>query len=108
MKKIILLVGFLAIVALAVFNLNLSFQDSKVNVELKTMLSVAKEENGNGGNGNCATVALVTRIDNCWFTVDYLCATGGSDSDCRVGFEHNNECPPYDQWHIWDYVTCNK
>ena len=103
MKKVILSIGTLAIVALAVLNVNLTFNsESKVNVEFANMLSVAQNESG---GGNCATIAVIMN-DGCFTSVDYYCATGGNDYDCKKGFEENRECPPYNMWNYWEYVNC--
>ena len=107
MKKNFLCIGAIAIVALAVLNLNLTYnKEAKVNVGLTRMLAVAQSE---GDGGGCFTVAFITRDPNntCWFTVEYICGTGGDDSYCESGFEVNNECPPsYDMWHNVQSHNC--
>ena len=104
MKKNILLISALAIVALAVFNLNLSFnKETKIGVGMKSPLTVAKNEEG----GKCGTFFIYTRLDECWFSMDYKCINGGYNDYCYDGFEVNNECPPYNQWHNWTQSKCN-
>ena len=83
MKKVILCIGTTAIVALAVFNLNLTInKNSQVSVALYDMLSLAQNES----SGNCTTAAFIV-IDGCHTSVDYFCASGGNDYSCRTGFE---------------------
>ena len=105
MKKNILLVGALAIVALAAFNLNISLdKDSRVNVKFASMFSVAEEESGQGA-GKCETICQIFTLNDCMFRVIYTCV-GGKAKECRNGDELNNECPPYDQNIWWEYKYC--
>jgi len=103
MKKIILLISALAIVALAVFNLNLNFnKESKIGVVLKSPLTVAKNENGVGGV--CKTVVTIKRF-GCWTLWELWCS-GGSEPSCQDGWELAEECEPYRMdWDINTY-TC--
>ena len=103
MKKVFLCVGAVAIFILAAVNLNLTInRDSKVNVVLSSLLSFAENESG---NGKCATVG-VWQTYGCVTTMDYYCASGGTETRCRRGTEINNECPPYDMWNAWEYTYC--
>ena len=82
MKKVILLFGALAIIALAVFNLNLTINsESKVNVSSASILSVAAPE----GGSDCDTDFWMRPISDCdgWEYVSF-CIHGSKDH-CLTG-----------------------
>ena len=104
MKKIILCMGAVAVVALAAFNLNLSLnKEAKVNVEFASTQSVAQNE---GGEGKCNQQVYMTPIDDCWFHSIYYCTSDGSSPRCLNGWSDMNFCD--DGW-VGDVFTldCN-
>jgi len=94
MKKIILLFCTLAIVALAVFNLNLiQNREGKVKLEFSNVLSVAKNE---GDDGLCRLVHDFYDYGT-WTYNDYSCWIG-TEIDCAVGWRITEWTP--DGWVI--------
>ena len=74
MKKVILSISALAIVALAAFNLNLTYnRESKVNVVLSGFMSLAENENGGGG---CDYILYQITWGDCNQQFSYSCIDG--------------------------------
>jgi len=88
MKKMILLIGALAIVALAAFNLNLSLnKDSKVNLELSRVEGIANNESGESG-GLCQTNAEMIPIPLSYcVAIVYWCENFGPYEVCLQGLQ---------------------
>ena len=106
MKKIILCIGFVVIVVLVGFNLNLTFKNEfTYNVELTSIFSVAKNE---GGQGTCDTKGEIMGQSACSLVIYYYCAYGSYYS-CWVGQEvYQDMCWPYDSAIISGVtVNCN-
>jgi len=101
MKKNTLFISAIAIVALSVFNLNISLnKENKVGIEIANKLSIAKNED-NGGR-TCGTVVTMTQRD-CWTIWEFWCGTG-TDTSCQNGWEIARECEPYTMdWNVTTY-----
>ena len=83
MKKALLGVITVAIVALAAVNVNLSFNgDSKINATLASIFSVAQNEQG---NGNCSQNETVWD-EGWWMSINYICEYG-FEPKCAVGYK---------------------
>jgi len=90
MKKVFFVVVTVAIMALAVVNLNLVLNnESKVNLELTSILAVAQNEDG--GEGKCYKSTSEEEIVGCLIFFSYHCINGDEPS-CYYGFSHWDFC----------------
>ena len=102
MKKVILLFGALAIVALAVFNLNLTINsESKVNVSLTSMFSAAQSESGGGCN-----TKYFEGGEGCMYVFIYDC-TDGSAPLCLAGGSVWDTCIREHEFDNVEIFYCN-
>jgi hypothetical protein len=95
MKKLLLCVCVVAIVALAAMNLNFALNsESKIDLTLAGISSLAENENG-WGDGTCKQYVEFMWQNECGPTFAYKCYLG-SDYDCWNGMEiFTDNCWPY-------------
>ena len=83
-KKLVLLIGVLAVISLAAFNLNLTLNKGlKASVEFSTALSFAQDENTY--NGKCATKYEEYISDGGYYADFFYTCISGDNSVCTEG-----------------------
>ena len=93
MKKALLGVIAVAIVALAAFNLNLALnKEAKVSVDLSNPVSLAQGEGGE--EGRCLQKITHTYLWECWYWTIYACNKGGNELYCDSGDLYYDMCFP--------------